>query len=411
MLIVLLPEAPEVQDLEPTRLHWWRTSREGALLESGQDDLETLRARFAGERLRALAPAAAVNLYRVAIPVRRSAAVRAALPFALEDQLGQELEELHLVAGPRRADGRFVAAVTERQRMEAWLQLCQAAGWRLDALLPQASLHDDLAPAAGLRVQPSPWPGESGQALVSSTDQEPVLIEQGLLGFWLRQRLVQLDEEQRIVELDGYTLADLGLSETDCEVRQSEPVPALEAALRCAQQPTRALNLLCGAYASGMATPPWRKLRPVMIVAGVLLAVVVGQQMLEGIALSNERDRLQAQIEQVFDSTLPKSRRVDPVTQFRQVLEGGGAQASQNGTGSLLYEVLAAVREDGKGDIRQFRATPTEVELELQLPSFAELESIRGKLAAGPGLNETLQGADSGSEGVTARLRIQRDGS
>jgi len=378
------------------------------LLESGQDDLEALRSRFAGERLRALAPAAAVNLYRVAIPVRRPSAVRAALPFALEDQLGQELEELHLVAGPRRADGRFVAAVTERQRMDSWLELCQAAGWRLDALLPQTSLHDELAPAVGLRVQPSPWPGDSQQALVSSADQEPALIEQSMLGFWLKQRLAQLDESQRIVELDGYTLAELGLSESDCEVRPVSPMPALEAALKAAQQPAKALNLLCGSYASGMATPPWRKLRPVLVAAGVLLAVVVGQQLFEGIALSAERERLQTQIDQLFDSTLPRSRRVEPVTQFRQVLEGGGAQANGNGTGSLLYEVLAAVREDGKGDIRQFRATPTEVELELRLASFAELETIRGKLAAGPGLNETLQGADSGNDGVTARLRVQR---
>lgn len=410
MLIVLLPEAPEIQGLEPARLHWWRTGREGALLESGEDDLGALRSRFAGERLRALAPAAAVNLYRVAMPVRRPAAVRAALPFALEDHLGQELEELHLVAGPRRSDGRFVAAVTERQRMEAWLELCQMAGWRLDALLPQASLHDDLAPEVGLRVQPSPWPADNPLALVSSADQEPALIEQGMLGFWLRQRLAQLDEQQRVLELAGYSLAELGLVETDCEVRQASPVPALEAALRCAQQPARALNLLCGSYASGMATPPWRKLRPVLVAAGVLLAVVVGQQVFEGIALSSERERLQAQIDQLFDSTLPRSRRVEPVTQFRQVLESGGAQMAANGTGSLLYEVLAAVREDGGGDIRQFRATATEVELELRLPSFAELENIRSRLAAGAGLSETLQGADSGSDGVTARLRVQRDG-
>ncbi len=408
MLIVLLPEMPAVEGLEAAQLHWWRTSREGALLEAGQDELAPLRARFPAERLRLLAPANATNLYRVAIPVRRASAVNAALPFALEDHLGQELEELHLVAGPRRNDGRFVAAVTEHRWMEEWVQLCQDAGWRADALIPLASLHHDQTPEQGLRIQPSPWPGQSDRVLVTSVDQEPVLIEQGMFGFWLKQRLGQLDEEQRVVELLGYLAADLGLNDTSCRIEQVTDNATLEAALKNCQQPGRTLNLLTGPYTSGMATPPWRKLRPVLVAAGVLLALLITQQVLQGLALGNERNRLNAEIDQLFDATLPKSRRVEPVTQFRQILQGSGSQAGQSGMGSLLYDVLATVGTEDQARIHQFRATPGEVELELKLPSFAELEKLRSKLAADAALNETLQGADSDSDGVTARLRIQR---
>lgn len=411
MLIVLLPEMPAVEGLETAQLHWWLTSREGALLESGQDELAPLRVRFPAERLRLLAPANATNLYRVAIPVRRTSAVNAALPFALEDHLGQELEELHLVAGPRRNDGRFVAAVVEHRWMEGWVQLFQDAGWRADALIPQASLHHDQAPEQGLRIQPSPWPEQKDTVLVTSIDQEPVLIEQGMLGFWLKQRLGQLDEEQRVVELLDYQAIDLGLDDADCRTEQVTDKATLGAALKNCQQPGRTLNLLAGPYTSGMATPPWRKLRPVLIAAGVLLALLLTQQVLQGLALNNERSRLQAEIDQLFDDTLPKSRRVEPVTQFRQVLQGSGSQATQNGMGSLLYDVLASVGAEDQARIHQFRATPGEVELELKLPSFAELEKLRSKLAADAGLDETLQGADSDSDGVTARLRVQRKGS
>ena len=408
MLIVLLPDVPAVEGLEAAQLHWWRTSREGALLEAGQDELAPLRVRFPAERLRLLAPANATNLYRVAIPVRRTAAVNAALPFALEDHLGQELEELHLVAGPRRNDGRFAAAVTEHRWMEEWVQLCQDAGWRADALIPQASLHHDQAPEQGLRIQPSLWPEQSDRVLVTSADQEPVLIEQGMLGFWLKQRLAQLDEEQRVVELLGYQATDLGMDDADCRVEQVTDNATLEAALRNCQQSGRPLNLLTGPYASGMAAPPWRKLRPVLVAAGVLLALLLAQQVLQGMVLNNERNRLQAEIDQLFDDTLPRSRRVEPVTQFRQILQGSGGQTSQNGMGSLLHDVLASVGSEDQARIHQFRATSGEVELELKMPSFAELEKLRSKLAAEAGLSETLQGADSDSDGVTARLRVQR---
>lgn len=408
MLIALLPEEPAIAGLAPVRVYWWQTSRNGMVLDAGEDELPALRSRFPAERLRLLAPASVTNLYRVAMPVRRASAVRAALPFALEDQLSQELEELHLVAGPRRADGRVVAAVVEHRCMREWVSLAREAGWRPEALIPQASLHHDQAPAQGLRVQPSPWPGQQDWALVTAADQEPVLVERGMLGFWIRQRLAQLEEDQRIVELADGLAGELGLTDAEGQTVEPEQPASLEAALRNSEQSARPLNLLTGAYATGMATPPWRKLRPALAAAAVLLAVLVGQQVLQGVALTSERDRLLTEIDQLFDETLPGSRRVDPVTQFRQALEGTAGQGGINGMGSLLHDVLAPVGGEDEVKIRQFRATTAEVELELQLPSFAELEKLRGKLAAETGLSESLQGADSDSEGVTARLRVQR---
>lgn len=408
MLIVLLPEPSLTAGLESPPLYWWRLGREGGLLESGQDDLPALRRRYPAERLRLLAPATVTSLYRVSIPVRRASAARAALPFALEDQLGQELEELHLVAGPRRADGRYVAAVTEHRCMQEWMQLVEAAGWRADAMLPQASLHQDQTPERGLRIQPSPWPNGPSTVLVTSVDQEPVLIEQELLGFWLQQRLGQLDKDQRRVQLIGLTPEQLGI-DADCEIDSSAAGTSLEATLLASSQPARSLNLLTGGYSSGMAAPPWRKLRPALVAAGALLAVLIAQQGIQTLVLNQEREKLQAQIDQLFDETLPRSRRVDPVTQFRQVLEGASGQAAADGMGVLLHDALAAVAAEGAAKILQFRATPAELELELSLPSFAELEKLRSQLAASAGLSESLQGADSDGEGVTARLRIQRN--
>lgn len=79
--------------------------------------------------------------------------------------------------------------------------------------------------------------------------------------------------------------------------------------------------------------------------------------------------------------------------------------------GPLLHDVLAIARQGENNRIRQFRASPVEVEIEMQLQSFADLEAIRARLVEKDGLRETLQGADSGTEGVTARLKVERGGS
>ncbi|MBQ0743471.1 MAG: hypothetical protein KBT85_09260 [Pseudomonas sp.] len=409
MLIVLLPENPPLPDGRAIALAWWQLDREGQLLGEGQDTLADLRSRFAGERLRALAPAMSVGLYRLNMPVKRAASIRAALPYALEDQLSQDLELLHCVPGPRRQDGQIAAAVVEQEHMHAWQALFQEHAWRLEAILPLAALHAEDAPEAGLLVTPSLWPSSAPQALITAADQEPALIEEGMLTLWLRRRLAELPEEQRQLQLAGYQPAALGLD--DVKHLTVTPAPAaidLTQVLRRATGPNPSLNLLSGAYTVSMATPPWRKARSAMIAAGVLLAVLLLQFALEWVTLTRERDRLVESINSVFETSLPNSRRVDAPEQFRQVMRGSGAEAGGQSSGAILYDVLAVINESKGARIRQFRSTADELEVELQMNSFADLEALRTSLSTKPGLSESLQGADSADEGVTARLKVTR---
>ncbi|WP_150305451.1 type II secretion system protein GspL [Pseudomonas saliphila] len=412
MLIVLLPEHLQPDSPGPVRMHWWHTDRDGSLVDAGLNTLDELHAKYPAERMRALVPPSAVTLYRVRLPVRKASAVRAALPYALEDFLSQELEELHFAAGPRRPDDRVAAAVVEQSNMAFWQDLFEQARWRLEALMPLSELHAELPPAGVLRVQRSPWPTDMPLVMVTAADQEPVMMEEGLLAFWLQRRLADRDPEDRIVELYGVDAATLDLDIETQIISGPDLTPELLApALRRATDTRPVFNLLTGPYASSMAAPPWRKMRTTMIAAGVLLAVLATQFGLESWTLARERDRLQAEINSLFDIALPSSRRIDPVTQFREALEGGTSNAN-GGMGGLLYEVLAAASsKDSKAEIREFRATPLDMEIELHVASFAELETIRANLAAKPQLRETLQGADSGADGVTARLKVARSDS
>lgn len=407
MLIVLLAQ---VSAGESAVLPWWRLERDGQLLEQGESSLQVLRDRFPGERLRVLVAPAMVSLYRVQVPARRAAVVRAALPFALEDQLSQELDELHIVAGPRRADGSLAAVVVEHRLMEQWQAQLAAAGWRAELLLPLSALYEQREPEQGLVLMPADWPGLPEGVLVLSADQEPVLVESSLLAFWLQRRLADLEPERRQLCLCGLQAEMLGTLDPQWTVlTEPTPLPERQTLLaRCLgnQQP---FNLLNGPYAASMAAPPWRKLRPPLIAAATVVALLVVQLGLEWWSLSRERERLWLEVDRLFSATLPNTPQSDPVFQFLQVLEGrSDATNGQASLGPLLHDALTAISSVGKARIRQVRSNGEEVEIELQVASFAELESIRAELSANPRLLESLQGADSGSEGVTARLRIQR---
>ncbi|WP_321351378.1 type II secretion system protein GspL [Halopseudomonas oceani] len=398
MLIVLLsnPDQP---------LHWWRLERDGQVQDQGCDPLSVLQGRYPGARVKALL-ADGVNLLRASLPGQRAAALKAALPFALEEQLSQDVDELHIVMGPRRSDSRISAAVVERRLLEQWLEYFSAAGLRLEALLPVTAVPADAVPAAGVRVQASPWP-QDARWLVTDSAAEAVLLEQSMLAIWLRKRLLERDEAERAVELAGEAAAGLEvLLPAGVSVTRSQATLTLQQ-----QFAVTDFNLLSGPYAVSMAPPPWRVLRPALVAMAATLVLGIGWLAAERYALQQQRDALQLRIERSFSEALPGERMLDPAMQFRQRLNsasGGGAQPS---AGQLLYAVYSAVGQQQGVEVKQLRGSRDELEVELKVATFANLEQLRSQLTATRGVSESLLGADSDSGSVTARLRITRSDS
>lgn len=107
--------------------------------------LAALAVRAAGRRVIAFIPTSDTLGVAVTLPPMSAAKVRAALPFALEDQLAGDLEGQHFAVGARLADGRWPVRVISRARLESWLAPLRGAG-----LEPQAL----FAEADGLREKP-----------------------------------------------------------------------------------------------------------------------------------------------------------------------------------------------------------------------------------------------------------------
>lgn len=406
MLIVLMPEQLPSPELPELPLYWWRLAADGRIVSSGHDTPSLLQQTFAGETLRLLAPAAAVSLLRVDMPARRAAAIRAALPFALEEQLSQELEEVHIVAGPRREDGRLLAAVLDRRLLAGWLAMLESAGLKPEALVPLSLLFEQYRQPDQVVLLPAPWPSVEQPVLAISPDQEVQLVERQLLELWLGRRLSQLDEGQRRLLLLGAESVLQGMS-VDCERQIAEPAAA-DMWLQPMLGRSLPLNLMTAEFARRSGGQDLTRFKPLAIAAGVLLGLAWLQLAAEGWVLERERMRLTDAIDAVFDQTLPNSTRVRPVDQFQQLLQADTSGAAGGQLGPLLHDVMLALSEREGVTLKQLRANGAELEVELQLPSYADLEAVRESLGSRPGLREELQGADSAGEAVSARLRINR---
>jgi general secretion pathway protein L len=81
-----------------------------------------------------LVPSTEVLATSVDIPVK-GARLLAALPYALEEYLAEDVESLHFAAGTRRSSGRTPVSVVSRQRMDDWLNQLAAAGIEADSVI------------------------------------------------------------------------------------------------------------------------------------------------------------------------------------------------------------------------------------------------------------------------------------
>lgn len=121
---------------------WARSDRQGHILARGADPLEQLPR---GLPCRVVLPAGQVSHLRLVLPGGKRLTGRA-LAFALEDQLADEPEAIHAVAGEPDAQGGVSVAVVERAAFARLLGALEAAG-----LAPQSvrAEPDGVAPAGG----------------------------------------------------------------------------------------------------------------------------------------------------------------------------------------------------------------------------------------------------------------------
>jgi general secretion pathway protein L len=123
----------------PASAEWVTVDASGARASAvARGTLAEAAAACGGRRLVVLVPSADVVLAMPEIPARAAGAKLLKLvPFALEEQLAQDVETLHFAVGRADADRRVPVAAVDRARMAEWLALLREAGLSPAAMYPE----------------------------------------------------------------------------------------------------------------------------------------------------------------------------------------------------------------------------------------------------------------------------------
>lgn len=383
--------------------------------QPGRGSLADAAREVRGRSVIALVPASEVVTLSADIPAK-GAKLQAALPYALEDQVADELEMLHFAAGPRREDGSVSVAVVRRQTLSEWLSWLADAGIDASRIVPENH---------GLAKTPNTMSLLVGDGLVMFNDgartefviadmnPSEALAAAGVLGSEDaagKHLLVYCDPADSERFEKDWALLRHELASVDVNQLPDGALPRLAVTVASGA----GVNLLQGSFGPktefAQAFRPWRFAAAFLLALGVLGIVAKATDYYR---LSVERDALQAQFTEEYRRVRPNDTRevLDPtgtVNSLRRA-QGGSATGPQVFLPSLQQLAAAvAAHESVKIEAISYRAGV--VDVRLTAPDIPTVDNIVQSVGDSGRFSASMQSADSVGEQIASRIQIREAG-
>ena len=357
-----------------------------------------------GARIVVMVPATDVTLSKVTLPpVKRSQQRQAAL-FALEDQLIDDISELHAALGERSKEGVLPLAVVSRMQLDEWLERFAHHHLRPEELTIDLLMlpHSDnewsvLWEDDGVRIRTGALSGIGFEPELWSLLWPRLLAETG------GQR------PKRLRVFDARTNSEAALPLDDA-LPEGEVMVIPHASgmkwLALDENTKHPFNLLQGDYSRreqwGRRLRPWR---PAAALFLIWLSIQGGLSLFEMRSLRNQETQLGVQMEELYRKSFPDARKVvDPRLQMEQKL--AALKSGDSGFMKLAVNAAPALRNTM---VKGMRYQEGVLEIDLSLPNMAALDDLRAALAA-KGLQVDIGNATQQDGKVESRLTVRGGG-
>ncbi|MGD8931564.1 MAG: type II secretion system protein GspL [Chromatiales bacterium] len=376
----------------------------------GTGTLEEAAEKLKGWRLVVIAPACDVLLTEVSIPSKNRQQLLQAIPYALENDLSEEIEQLHFAIDYHSDQAATPVAVISRQRLEMWLERLRS----LD-LQPLAIYPDLLC-----------LPLTNGHWTIHLEPQYNLLRMGRSKGFCSDFRnfsallKMSLEQSPSLPECVDFYVAS-GVAEEfssslkagiSCDVQKFDCGDDASAFLVGNLDEKHTLNLLQGEYKQiDQKTVQWRRWLP----AGALFTLLIGINILSSVIdyahYKAQSVALQNEIHRVFRETFPETKRiVDARVQMEQQLRS--MRGDKDGDHATFLELISqpaitlAKIQGVQLDSLSFR--DNQLDLKLTLKDLQSLEKIKTAIETNPGLSVEIKSANATGSQVSSHLRIKR---
>ena len=381
-------------------LHLDSTGEARGVITTGS--LADAAAEAEGLRVLVLMPATDCLLTSVRVPGRNRKKLLQAAPYALEEQLSEDVEQLHFAIGVELDDGSWQVAVINKQRMETLMATLAEAGLDVQQVIPEQLAVPLSAEGDSVLI-------DHDMAIVRNSMYSGYAVDRDNLGIVLAAGQPEETETPAVLQLYVEQDASPDLADYPAETRiehyARDPLSILAQGLDI-----KAINLLQGAFGQtgewGRILRPWRA-TAALLLAGVLISNAV--MAVDYYRLGKESDQLKTQIEATFRKAFPEIKRlVNPRAQMQQKLD---QLQNRQGTGNRFLDLIGqagVVLKDTQGvEVTGANYRGGRLDLDLMVTSLQLLDQLKQALAKGNRLSVEIQSATTESDRrVKSRLRI-----
>jgi general secretion pathway protein L len=397
--------------------HWMAVDERGARLgQPGRGELADA-AREARDRVViVLVPASEALTFSVNLPVK-GARLLAALPFALEDQVADDIENLHFAPGKKLASGAVPVAVVARASLDGWLEQLANAGIQPAKLIPENHGLPQTPNTLSMLVADNQIlfndGGETAFAISGLSPSETIAVA-GALGAEgeasSKHLLVYSDAAVNDLYEKDWALLRHELASVDVTLLPDGALPRLAVTVASGA----GVNLLQGSY--GPKTEVAAMIRPWKFAAVFLLGlgvVALLGKSADYYRLSVEHEALQQQFSEEYRQIRPNDTReiVDPVGTVNSLRRSisSGSSAPTVFLPSLML-LATSIRANDEAEVEAISYRAGVIDVRLNAPDISTLDQIVQAVNASGRFSAELKSADSVGERVNSRIQIQEAG-
>ena len=365
-----------------------------------------------------LVPGAEILTTSVDIPIKGGSRFLAALPYALENELAEDIDRLHFSIGIRRSNGRMPVAVVNRERLKQWIECLTEVGIQPISMIPdnyglaripdtismliaedQVMINDGadielvmqrIRPGAALAAIGVIDDIESNQA-ASLTMSRNVLIyceaknDEQYQDDWL---LLRNKTESVTVNL----LKDSVLSQLALTVATGTGINLLQGDFRTKSEYSKLFR-------------PWRYVAMLLLALGL---VVIATKTTNYYLLKQQETNLKQQFEVQYRQIVPSASSVNDPAGIVGLLT---ARADTSFRSSVFLQSLEqlskAIKQNKEVHINAISYRAGVVNILLTAPNISTLDNFQRVISKSNRFKASIQSTDQDGEKVSSRIQIQ----
>ena len=378
MLILRLGQSPE----DPVK---WALIEDDVIqqadIANSVGDLADIAAPTARCQVIAVLPGEQAAMRSISTPPKAASKFRAAATFLLEDELAEDLENLHL-AVVRRENGAGTVLALKENLMVDWLDAFEQSGLSPDIVTADYALLPLNADGAVLLVEPTRIVGAVGmQGFAAERPLADTLLEE----------LVADETNHEVVAFGDRDYERISIGAAPIVWRGGADDPSIFRLYADGVRQNGVPNLRQGAYRKRRdwrgAIGAWRRAG---MLAAACVILFVGVSIADSVRLTRLADKLEAETLSLHQTAFPAQASADPRTHARAILaSNAGAPAFL----SLATRFAESLEDNGQIQVDRIRynAQRGEFSISLRFADINDLEELK-QLLAGRGVNATEAG-------------------